>query len=87
MKWIFSVRVGGPSSRHAVVGPASLETVEVALKPFNTGVSDEIRADEIVRLFVEGRLDPARPGYYIQNRTLSSFVWLVCIGPVHEVLP
>jgi hypothetical protein len=47
-----------------------------------------------VRDFVEGKLDRDRTGYYVQNDVASDrdprfggrSSWLVCIGPVHEVL-
>lgn len=90
--WIFSVRYAPEGERdfrrRAVVGPARASTVEAALHL--AGVPEamraEIRADQTVRDFVDGKLDPDRTGYYVPKPMLTSAEWLVCIGPVHEVL-
>lgn len=93
--WIFSVRYSTPGSpierlglrdRWAVVGPARSSTVEVALHLASVPetIRGEIRTCEIVRDFVEGRLDPERSGYYTSGGGPSS--WAVCIGSVHDVL-
>ena len=94
--WIFSVRYA-PSgardhSRHAVVGSARMSTVEAALHLARVpeDVRLQIRGCEVVRDFVEGRLDPDRGGYYTRNQNQTgdddSWAWCVCIGSVHEVL-
>lgn len=49
-------------------------------------VCAEIRADATVRLFVEEALDHAESGYYAPQPFPMSRSWIVCIGPVHEVL-
>jgi hypothetical protein len=93
MRWIFSIRYAPEGvrdfCRRAVVGPAHFLTVEAALHL--TGVPEavcaEIRADATVRLFVEGALDPTESGYYAPRPFPTSRSWIVCIGPVHEVLP
>ena len=90
--WIFSVRYAPDGvrdfCRRAVVGPARASTVEAALHLAEVpeAIRAEIRSDQIVRDFVEGRLDPERTGYYVPHPMLASSSWLVCIGPVHEVL-
>jgi hypothetical protein len=94
--WIVSVRycsedcpVGplGLPRRHAVVGPARASTVEAALHlaAVPEEVRAEIRADQTVRNFVDGRLDPAHHGYYITSPCGASS-WLICIGSIQEVL-
>ena len=94
--WIFSVRYWQPQpegplpsiDRWAVVGPARASTVEAALHLAK--VPEELRADiranEIVRDFIDGRLDPAKSGYYVHSEPRSDRSWVVCIGSVHEVL-
>lgn len=99
--WIFTVRYvrfvspgdRSPHDRHAVVGPARSSTVEAALHlaeaPEN--VRAQIRGCDVVREFVEGRLDPDRSGYYVSGGDRdtgdgTSESWCVCIGSVHEVL-
>jgi hypothetical protein len=94
--WIFSVRYWSPRPakapdvhRWAAVGRASASTVEAALRLANVPeeIRVEIRSHAVVRDFVEDKLDPARTGYYVQPQPdLKSSEWLVCIGPVHEVL-
>jgi hypothetical protein len=89
--WVFSNRYADVS-RRAIVGPARSSTVESALHLAGVPeeVRAEIRADATVRLFVEGTLDPEATGYYIHNRipgTPTARSWLVCMGPVHEVVP
>lgn len=100
--WIFSIRycppqLGGPLpaiDRWAVVGPARASTVEAALHLAK--VPEElragIRANEVVRAFIDGKLDPAKSGYYVDSapRREESWrahaSWTICIGSVHEVL-
>jgi len=91
--WIFSVRyhtedVERALHRWAVVGPARASTVEAALHlaSMPEAVRAEIRADQTVRDFVDGRLDPNRTGYYVPSPYPTASSWLVCIGPVHEVI-
>src|SRR5947209_8451277 len=68
--WIFSVRYRRPDERElrrwAVVGPARASTVEAALHLADVPETArlKIRADEVVRKFVEGLLDPEATGYY-----------------------
>jgi hypothetical protein len=88
--WIFSVRYGTSirdSCRRAVVGPARASTVEAALHL--AGVPEamraEIRAHQVVRDFVDAKLDPEHTGYYVSSLPGWSS-WVVCIGPVHEVM-
>jgi hypothetical protein len=96
--WIFSVRYWEPRpgkapaavDRWAVVGPARALTAETALHLAGVpeAVRAEIRAHQTVRDFIDGRLDPNLTGYYVQppaSPTKES-EWLVCIGPVHEVI-
>ena len=100
--WIFSVRYCPPQSegplppiqRWAVVGPARASTVEAALHLAK--VPEEartaIRTHEVVRDFIDGRLDPEKSGYYLDSPPRSEPSWrtqdhwTVCIGSVHEVL-
>ena len=93
--WIFSVRYASPgarlsSDRRAVVGPARSSTVEAALHLAGAPehVRVQIRGCDVVRDFVEGRLDPEQSGYYTHNPAREDFSdsWAVCIGSVHEVL-
>lgn len=87
--WIVSVRYSdkeapfGLRDRAAVVGPARTSTVEAALHLASVpeAIRAEICACEIVRDFIEGRLDPERSGYYTSGPS-----WAVCIGSVHDVL-
>jgi hypothetical protein len=87
--WIVSVRYGTSlrdSCRRAVVGPARASTVEAALHLAGVpeAVRAEIRAHQVVRDFVDAKLDPERTGYYASRGDAAS--WVVCIGSVHEVL-
>ena len=90
--WIFSIRYAPEGardfSRRAVVGPAQLSTVEAAL--YLVDVPEDIRAeicsDATVRKFVEGALDPEERGYYAPHPFPTSRPWIICIGPVHEVI-
>lgn len=90
--WIFSLRYRGEDERvmkrRAVVGPARASTVEAALHL--AGVPEEtraeIRADETVRKFVDGLLDPEESGYYAPCPFAAASPWLICIGSVQEVL-
>lgn len=94
--WIFSVRYWQPQpegplppiDRWAVVGPSRASTVEAALHLAK--VPEELRADirtnDVVRDFIEGRLDPDKSGYYVHSEPRSDRSWVVCIGSVHEVL-
>ena len=90
--WIFSVRYAPEGVRDfcraAVVDPARASTVEAALHLAKVPevVCAEIRAAQTVRDFVDGQLDPDLSGYYVPKPMLTSSEWLVCIGPVHEVL-
>jgi hypothetical protein len=98
--WIFTVRYASEVAfdvrdrcrRRTVVGPARASTVEAALHLAGVpeAVRAEIRADETVRGFIEGTLDPEANGYYVlQPFPMSrpwAQSWVVCIGPVHEVL-
>jgi hypothetical protein len=92
--WIFSVRywseddVSMYGHRYAVVGPAQASTVEAALRPSEMPevVRAAIRACEVVRDFVDGRLDPDKSGYYVHAHPGSAASWTVCIGSVQEVL-
>lgn len=97
--WIVSVRYCAPPrpgqqaavERFAVVGEGRSSTVEAVLHLAKVAEEHrvEIRGDGTVRDFVEGKLDPARTGYYVEPpaRDYESSPWLVCIGPVDEVLP
>jgi hypothetical protein len=90
--WIFSFRYGAEGARDlwrvAVVGPARPSTVETALHL--AGVPEDVRAlvraDETVRRFVDGLLDPDASGYYAPCPMGAGGRWLVCIGSVQEVL-
>lgn len=91
--WIFSVsyeHLDGKRDirRLAVVGAGHAATVERAL--CLAGVSDkaraEIRADEIIRKFVEGLLDPETHGYYTRCPIGAEPSWAIMIGSVQEVL-
>jgi hypothetical protein len=90
--WIFSVRVWIEGSygmhRVAVVGPAGISTVEAALRlaELPEDLRAEIRSDETVRRFVEGKLDPEASGYHAPSPYPTSKSWVVCIGSVHEVV-
>lgn len=92
-RWIFSVRFCTEAvnartlERRAVVGPASVATVEAALclTTLSEGERAEIRGHAMVRKFVEGILDPT-DGYYVSNPFNSASRWLVCIGSVQEVI-
>lgn len=92
--WIFSIRYAPPGEqrlglrdRYAVVGPARASTVEAALHLGNVPetVRAKIRGCDVVRDFVEGRLDPDRNGYYRHSQGEEE-AWAVGIGPVHGVL-
>jgi hypothetical protein len=88
--WIFSVRpctesdrrdrLGG-IDRYAAVGPASIRTVEAALRRCSDFVAAAVRGSALVHDFIEGKLDAHRTGYYA-----STPVYCVCIGPVDEVV-
>jgi len=90
--WIFSVRYAAEgertSRRCAIVGPARASTVEALLHlaQIPEPVRVEIRADETVRKFVDGLLDPDLSGYYTDCPVAGTTSWFVCIGSVHEVL-
>jgi hypothetical protein len=91
--WIFSVRLWlDPETRAmqrvVVVGPARASTVEAALHLADApeDLRAEIRADETVRKFVEGALDPESNGYYAPCPFPASRSWVVCIASIHEVL-
>ena len=91
--WIFTVRYAPEGVqdfwRSAVVGPARESTVEAALHLAEVpeAIRAEICAEQTVRDFIEGRLDPESTGYYVTHpMRASSSAWLVCLGSVHEVL-
>ena len=90
--WIFSVRYAPEGERdfcrRAVVGPARASTVEAALHLAGVpeAVRVEIRAEQAVRDFIDGRLDPDRTGYYVPSPMPASSSWLICIGAIHEVI-
>ena len=90
--WIVSVRYAEEGVRdfvrRAVVGPARASTVEAALHLacMPEDVRAEIRANSIVRDFVDGKLDHGGYGHYVPNPMSAASRWLVCFGPVHEVL-
>lgn len=90
--WIFSVRYAAEgertSRRYAIVGPGRASTVEAVLHlaQIPEPVRAEIRANETVRKFVDGLLDPDRYGYYTECPVATASSWFVCIGSVHEVL-
>ena len=91
--WIFSVRFWPQANKNdmhraAVVGPGRASTVEAALHLANVdeAVRAEIRADETVRKFVEGGLDPESNGYYAPCPFPASKSWVVCIASIHQVL-
>lgn len=81
-RWIFTVRY---KSRCAVVGTANSSTVEAALHlaEIPESVRAEIRACALVRLFVEGRVDPV--GMAASGGDSSGF-WIICIGSVQAIL-
>jgi hypothetical protein len=90
--WFFSIRLWpDPATRVmkrvAVVGPARASTVESALHLVGApeDVRTEIRADETVRKFVEGGLDPESNGYYVPCRREGGS-WVVCIASIQEVI-
>ena len=97
--WIFSIRywthtVGSTIQRYAVVGPGRASTVEAALHLAGVpeDVRKQVRANDVVHDFVEGRLDPDKTGYYATSfpyaadaRATAS--WAICIGSVQEILP
>lgn len=91
--WMFSVRYAPEGvrdfKRRAVVGPACASTVEAALHLAKVPeeVRAQIRAEQTVRDFIDGRLDADGHGYYVPKPLHTASEWLVCIGPVHEVLP
>jgi hypothetical protein len=90
--WIFSIRLWADDThamrRWAVVGPARASTVEAALHLADVpeAVRVAIRADETVRKFVDGLLDPEVSGYYAPCPFPASRSWVVCIGSVQEVI-
>ena len=88
--WIFSIRYCGEDARvmdrRAVVGPARAATVEAALMGVPEMARVEIRANEMVRKFIDGLLDPEKSGYYIPSSVASTSPWLVCIGSIQEVI-
>ena len=91
-RWLVSIRYAPEGvrdfQRRAVVGPACASTIEAALRLacVPETVCAEIRADGVVQKFVEGQLDFEGYGYYVPCPMQTSSSWLVCIGPVHEVL-
>ena len=90
--WLVSVRYAPEGVRdfvrRAVVGAARSSTVEAALHlaAVPESVRAEIRAHQVVRDFVDGKLDHDSYGYYVPNPLPAASSWLVCIGPVHEVI-
>jgi hypothetical protein len=99
--WIFSIRywthtAGSALRRHAVVGPARSSTVEAALHLAGVpeAVRAQIRANDVVCDFVEGRLDPDATGYHVTSFPIApccaddeTVAWMICIGSVQEILP
>lgn len=92
--WIFSVRFWPDADsrvprRAAVVGPGRSSTVETALHlaSLPEAIRTQIRAEETVRKFVEGALDPETSGYYVPCPMQCNYSWVVCIGLVHAVMP
>jgi hypothetical protein len=93
-RWIFSVRRSCRNvpglRRTAVVGTARASTVEAALHLAEVPehARSAIRSCQVVRDFVDGRLDPNKSGYYVAQRLDAdrSSEWIVCIGSVQEVL-
>ena len=90
--WIFSVRYGREGervlNRCAIVGPTRASTVEAALHlaKLPEAVRAEIRADETVRKFIDGLLDPEATGYYAPGPFPTTSPWYVCIGSVQEII-
>jgi hypothetical protein len=90
--WIFSIRLWADDPRAqrrwAIVGPARASTVESALRlaDLPEAVRAEIRADQTVRKFVNGMLDPETSGYHIQPAFPPALSWVVCIGSIQEVI-
>lgn len=91
--WIFSVRFWPDADarvprRAAIVGPARSSTVEAALHAavMPEEIRTEVRSEETVRQFVEGKLDPESNGYYAPCPFPASRSWVVCIASIHEVL-
>lgn len=92
--WIFSIRYysGDPYAtpsrrecdRRAVVGPACVATVEAALKDLPEEVATVLRSLSLVRAFVEGNVHDT--GHYESGTCGTDASWVICIGPVHEVL-
>ena len=95
--WIFSIRywthtVGSTIQRYAVVGPGRASTVAASPTGVPEDVRKQIRANDVVHDFVEGRLDPDKTGYYATSfpyavdahATTSSAMF---IGWVQEILP
>jgi hypothetical protein len=90
--WIFTVRYGiegGTRDRWAVVGPACASTVETALHLASVpeALRAKIRACQVVRDFVDGRIGPEKSVYYSRADADGSSSWVVCIGSVQDVLP
>ena len=90
--WIFTVRYCPEGERElrrfTVVGPGRASTVETVLQLGSVpeAVRAEIRANEIVRKFVDGQLDPEESGYYAPCPLMTASSWIVCIGSVQEVI-
>jgi hypothetical protein len=90
--WIISIRYCPEGARDlrrvAVVGPGRASTVEAALHlgDLPEAVRAEIRANEIVRKFVDAQLDPETSGYYAPCPLTTASSWIVCIGSVQEVI-
>jgi hypothetical protein len=86
--WIFTIRY---TKRCAVVGPARASTVEAALHLAKVpeSVRAEIRSNEFVRRFVEGRVDPDSGGYTNCDIDRAPDVpfWDICVGSVQAILP
>ena len=90
--WLVSVRYAPDGARdfhrRAVVGSSCASTVESALRLADVpeAVRAEIRANPVVQKFIDGQLDHEGFGYYVPCPMPTSSSWLVCIGPVHEVI-
>ena len=91
-RWIFTVRYRPEGERDlrrfAVVGPACASTVEAALHLAAAPESAraEIRANEVVRKFVDGVLDPDAPGHYAPCPLSAASDWIVCVGSIQAVI-
>lgn len=90
--WVISVRYRPEGARDlrrcAVVGPARASTVEAVLHlaGIPEAMRAELRADALVRKFVEGALDPETSGYYAPCPLVAAADWIVCVGSIQAVM-